>query len=242
MSREPDWVREQPIRLEHVSVQRGEVAILTDISLVLEAHHRHVILGASGSGKSTLVRLLNRLEDPDSGRIFLGERPLASLPVLTARRQIGLVMQSPRPLPGTLGDNLAYPFVVQKRPSPERTEQLEALAEVGLDPDWIDRDALPLSGGERQRLAIAVMLGMNPEMLILDEPTAALDPASARRIADLLDQRAKLQGLRTIVVTHDRALAPRLGNWGVRIAGGTVVDSGPIMDVISRANETDTDV
>ena len=235
-----DWVRGQPIRLEQVTIQRGEVKILQDISLTLEPHHRHVLLGTSGSGKSTLVRLLNRLDDPDSGRIFLGDVPLVHLPILELRRQIGVVMQSPRPLPGTLRDNLAYPFVVGQIPIPERSCQLEALAEVGLDPGWIDRDAAQLSGGERQRLAVAVALGMKPEILILDEPTAALDPANARGIADLVDHRVRSQGLRTIVVTHDRALASRFGDWGIRLERGVVADSGPILELLARANETDT--
>ena len=235
-----EWQLGLPIRLAKVSVKRGEIEILRELDFILEPERRYVILGASGSGKSTLIRLLNRLDDPDSGQIRFGNSPLTRLPVLDVRRRVGLVPQSPRPLPGTLGDNLAYPFVVRQRPSPDGAWQLAALAEVGLDPGWIDRDAASLSGGERQRLAIAVALGMNPEILILDEPTAALDPASGRGIADLLDHRVEVQGLRTIVVTHDRALVPRLGDWGVRIAGGTVADAGPIRDVLARADETDT--
>ena len=234
-----DWVRGQPIRLENVGVQRAEIEILRGISLTLEPGRRHVILGASGSGKSTLVRLFNRLDDPDSGQILVGDLPLSRFPILELRRRIGLVMQSPRPLLGSLGDNLAYPFAVRQELEPDRDQRTTALAEVGLDPDWIDRDAASLSGGERQRLAIAVALGMKPEILILDEPTAALDPASARGIADLLDHRARTEGLRTIVVTHDRGLAPNLGAWGIRLDRGTVADSGPIRDVLARADEAD---
>ena len=221
-------------------VQRGGSKILDGIDLKIEPDRRVVVVGASGSGKSTLIRLLNRLDDPDSGRIFLGEVPLASLPVLVLRRQVGVVMQSPRPLPGTLGDNLAYPFVIRHIAGPDRELQINALAEVGIDPGWIDRDASQLSGGERQRLAVAVALGMKPEILILDEPTAALDPASARGIADLLDLEARTRGLRTIVVTHDRGLAPRFGDWGIKLERGAVVDSGPILDVLARADETET--
>ncbi len=230
------WPRGQSLRLAGVQVQRDGNAILRGINLDFDPRHRHVIIGASGSGKSTLIRLLNRLDDPDSGTVFLGDVPVSSLPVLDLRRRVGLVFQSPRPLPGTLGENLIYPHIVRKLPPPERDRQIGALAEVGLDPAWLDRAAGPLSGGERQRLAIAVALGMDPEILVLDEPTAALDPNSARRISDLLDQKAQTRGLRTIVVTHDRAQAVRLGDWGVRLEAGVIADQGPILDVLHRAD------
>jgi len=236
MTFESAWPGHQALRLEVVRVSRGGHEILRGINFVFEPDHRHVIIGASGSGKSTLIRLLNRLDDPDSGTVFLGDVPVSSLPVLDLRRRVGLVFQSPRPLPGTLGENLIYPQIVRKLPPPERDRQLGALAEVGLDPAWLDRAAGPLSGGERQRLAIAVALGMDPEILVLDEPTAALDPNSARRISELLDQKAQNQGLRTIVVTHDRAQAARLGDWGVRLEAGVIADQGPILDVLHRAD------
>lgn len=229
------WIPQQLLRLDGVCITRGDRPILRGISLAFEPGHRHVLIGRSGSGKSTLVRLLNRLDDPDSGAIRLGDRPLASLPVLEVRRRIALVPQSPRPLPGTLADNLAYAFDARRLPRPGAAALAGALAEVGLDPGGLARDAGALSGGERQRLALAVALAARPELLVLDEPTAALDPASARRVADLLDRRARDEGLRTIVVTHDHALAPRLGDVGIRLEAGRVADVGAILDVIGRA-------
>ncbi len=240
MSFETTWPGGQSLRLEGVKVRRGGSEILRGIDLAFEAHRRHVIIGASGSGKSTLIRLLNRLDDPDSGAIWVGDTPLSHLPILEVRRQVGLVFQSPRPLPGSLSDNLAYPFQVRKLPGPDRTNQLEALTEVGLDPAWLDRDASRLSGGERQRLAIAAALGLRPEILVLDEPTSALDPVSGRQVAELLERRSQTQGLRTIVVTHDRAQAARLGNWCIRVDSGAIADQGPIGDVLRRADRADT--
>ncbi len=224
------------LRLRDVIVRRGGVLILRGITLAFELELRHVLIGATGSGKSTLIRLLNRLDDPDSGTITLGDVPLASLPVLEVRRRIALVFQTPRPLPGTLGDNLLYPYSVGKSPAPDHEQQAEALRAVGLDPGWVDRDSARLSGGERQRLAIAVALGMKPEILVLDEPTAALDPASARVIASLLAHRAATDKLRTIVVTHDRAMAPLLGDWGIRLEAGMIRDQGPIQQLLDRAD------
>ena len=230
----------QALRLRDVRVQRGGTEILHGINLDFEPDHRYVILGASGSGKSTLIRLLNRLDDPDSGTITLGAVPLARWPVLEVRQGIGLVLQSPRPLPGTVEDNLQYAGQLRNRPALDRDRHEHALTEVGLDPTWLDRVAAQLSGGERGRLAIAMALGMSPEILILDEPTAALDPASARQISDLLARKHQTERLRTIVVTHDRILAPLMGDRGVRLERGTVADVGLIHDVLIRANVAST--
>ena len=235
MSDESAWPRGEPLRLEGVTVRRGQSEILKGLDLTFEAGRRYVLIGASGAGKSTLLRLLNRLDDPDAGKVMVGGTNLASLPVRVVRGAVGLVFQSPRPLPGTLLENLAYPHAIRGRVVPDPSKFAGALEEVGLDPAWLDRDASALSGGERQRLAIATALGMDPEILALDEPTSALDPASARKVADALARRSE-SGLRTIVVTHNREQAARLGDWTVRMEAGTVVDQGPTAEVLARAD------
>jgi putative ABC transport system ATP-binding protein len=235
MIHESTWPRGKALRLENVRVSRGSAVILDGIDLAFEPGRRYLLIGASGAGKTTLIRLLNRLDDPQEGRILIGETPLASLPSRVVRSAVGLVFQAPRPLPGTVLDNLVYPHAIRGRPAPDRTKLAESLVEVGLDPGWLDRDASSLSGGERQRLAIATALGLDPEILALDEPTSALDPASAERVADLLGRRSR-SGLRTIVVTHNREQASRLGDWTVRLEGGRVVDQGPTTEVLARAD------
>lgn len=237
MIHESTWAPGQPLRLEGVTVHRGPTEILRGVDLTFETHRRYVLIGASGAGKSTLLRLLNRLDDPDGGRIFVGETALASLPVRVVRRSVGLVFQAPRPLPGTLLENLAYPHAIRGRGVPDASKLVEMLEEVGLDPSWLDRDASALSGGERQRLAIAAALGLGPEILALDEPTSALDPTSAQWVADALHRRTK-SGLRTIVVTHNREQAARLGDWTVRLEGGKVVDQGPTAEVLARSDSS----
>jgi ABC-type methionine transport system ATPase subunit len=230
------WPWAQALRLERVEVRRGAAEILQGVDLTFEPNRRYVIVGASGSGKSTLLRLLNRLEDPSAGCITIGAIPLAALPPRMVRRAVGLVFQAPRPLPGTVAENLAYPSQVVGLPSPGRGVTAEALIEMGLDPDWLDRDASGLSGGERQRLAIAVALRAEPEILALDEPTAALDPASARRVAEVLARRFETQGLRTIVVTHHREHAAWLGETAIVLDAGRVIDQGPTAEVLARAD------
>ncbi|MDB5353231.1 MAG: transporter ATP-binding protein [Planctomycetota bacterium] len=217
-------------------MRRGGAAILDGIDLAFEPGRRYVLVGASGSGKSTLLRLLNRLEDPSGGHVRIGETAFTDLSVRAVRSGVGLVFQSPRPLPGSVAENLAYPFTVRGWTPPGPDVMAESLLEFGLEPRWLGRDASGLSGGERQRLALAVALGADPEILALDEPTSALDPGSARRIADILSERVETTGLRTIAVTHHRGHAPMLGETAVVLDRGRVVDQGPIGELLARVD------
>ena len=230
-----DWVQGETLRLEGVVVRRGGGDVLKGVDLAFEPGRRYVLIGASGAGKSTLLRLLNRLDDPDAGQVMIGTRPMTAVPPRTARKAIGLVLAAARPLPGTVAENLVYPLAILGQPAPDRPALAARLDEVGLDPGWLDRDARELSTGERQRLALATALGVGPEILALDEPTAALDPATAHRVADVLARRCETDGLRTIVATHDRALAGRFGDVGIRLDAGRVVAVGPIADVLAGA-------
>ena len=115
------------------------------------------------------------------------------------------------------------------------TETMSAsLLEVGIEPRWLSRDASGLSGGERQRLALAMALGADPEILALDEPTSALDPALARKIVEVLSDRAETTGLRTIAVTHHRGHAPMLGETAIVLDHGRVVQTGPVGELLAR--------
>lgn len=232
---DPSWPTGQPLLVDQVVVRRGPRTILHQVSLAFEPGHRYVLLGPSGSGKSTLLRLLNRLEDPTEGTIRLGNRPYPSLPSPLIRRSVGLVFQNPTVLPGLIRDNLAYPWRLRDQAPPDDQTLAAGLRHVGLDPSWLDRQASALSGGERQRLALLTALQNAPEFLLLDEPTSGLDPVSARRIADLLEQLAQ-GGLRPIAVTHHREHASWLGDQGIHLRDGQVVDAGPIEQVLQRAD------
>ena len=230
------WPRDQPLILDAVFAHRGGTEILRGLSLTFPTGGRTTVIGPSGAGKSTLLRLLNRLADPSAGQIRIGETPINDFAVTTLRRRVGLVFQSPRPLPGTVAENLGYPYeIVGERPDGDFAA---ALVEVGLDPAWLDRDASGLSGGERQRLAIAVALQTRPSILALDEPTSALDPSSARKVAEALRKRSERDGLTTIAVTHNRDQAPWLGDRTVVLEAGRVIDDGPTADVLGRADES----
>jgi putative ABC transport system ATP-binding protein len=229
-----DWPTNQPLRLEGVHARRVGVEVLHGIDLTFPPGSRTTLIGPSGSGKSTLLRLLNRLADPSAGRILLGATPITAFPVTLVRVKIGLVFQTPRPLPGTVLEALSYPYTLSGRSAPR--DLSGALVEVDLDPGWLDRDAAALSGGERQRLALAVALQTDPVILALDEPTSALDPSSARRVAELLRRRSERDGLTTVVVTHNRDQTPWLGDRTVALDAGRVVDEGSTEDVLARAD------
>lgn len=236
LSHARSWTRGLPLRIQGVRMKRGGTEILRGVDLVFEPDRRYVVVGPSGAGKSTFLRLLNRLEDPSDGSITLGPNSLCELPVRTVRRNVGLVFQNPRPLPDTVAANLIYPYEAIGARVPAAAQLAAALEEVGLEAGWLERGAMGLSGGERQRLALAVALQANPEILALDEPTAGLDPASARGIADLLARRFEESGLRTIVVTHHREHAAWLGETAVVLGAGRVVDQGPTAEVLARSD------
>ena len=191
--------------------------MLHDLSLRIE-QGATAILGPSGAGKSTLLRLLNRLADPDRGRIhFLGE-DLRELDVLWLRRRACLVPQLPAPLPGTVAHNVAAgPTMAGRDADVERALEL-----AGLGGGFAGRDVERLSVGEQQRVMLARALALEPDVLLLDEPTAALDHEAKvgveRTLADL-----HRPGISTVLVTHDHAQAARLAGTTIELrAGGGV--------------------
>ncbi len=235
ISPHPAWPRGQTLQLKDVSVSRGGHEILNGVNVAFEPGYRYVVIGPSGAGKSTLIRLLNRLDDPTSGQVCLGETSLSRMPVPAVRSGVGMVFQTSQALEGSVADNLAYPFEVRGQPRPSNEALSGWLEEVGLDAGWVGREARGFSGGERQRLAIARALVIQPEILVLDEPTSALDPVSARRVAELLERECEALGLRTITICHQREHARWLGDRAVMMESGRVVDVGPIGEILARS-------
>ena len=174
------------------------------------------ILGPSGSGKSTLLRLLNRLADPDKGTVRYRGEDVRSYDVLELRRRACLVPQLPAPLPGTVADNVGYgPRLRGREVDPKRPLEL-----AGLGPALLDRDASRLSVGEQQRVMLARALALEPEVLLLDEPTAALDEVAREAVERTLSGLRERAGLSMIVVTHDRGQAERLATRVVQVRDG----------------------
>jgi len=170
------------------------------------------VLGPSGSGKSTLLRLLNRLADPERGEVLFTGQDVRELDPLELRRRACLVPQLPAPFPGSVADNVAYgPRLCDREADVGR-----CLSLAGLSADYAAREASRLSVGEQQRVMLARALALEPAVLLLDEPTAALDEAAR----DAVERALGGLELSMVVVTHDPAQAERLADRVVRLGEG----------------------
>ena len=205
------------LQISHLSKEyptpRGPLAVLSDISLTLEAGDAAAIMGPSGIGKSSLLYILGALERPTNGSVTLdGRNPFELSPIDVAafrNTAIGFVFQDHCLLPQcTVLENVLIPTLVGPS-DPAAGERARRLIEqVGLG-DRVDHRPAELSGGERQRVAVARALIRNPRLLLCDEPTGNLDRASADNVASLLlDLHQRQQGI-LIVVTHSAAMAAR---------------------------------
>src|SRR5437899_10052558 len=203
------------LRFESVSKRfhRGieQVVALDKVDLDVDAGEFVALIGPSGSGKSTLLHLAGGLDQPDGGRIVLGDRDLATMSIgeraKLRRREIGFVFQFFHLIPTlTVKENVELPLMLDGVKSNGRTADL--LDRVGI----AHRGAhLPgeLSGGELQRAAIARALVAGPEMILADEPTGNLDSATSESVLGLLAEQVKESGAALVVVTHDRDVAAR---------------------------------
>jgi UDP-glucose/iron transport system ATP-binding protein len=188
--------------------------VLRDVSLSIP-YGSTALLGPSGSGKSTLLRLLNRLADPDAGVVRFHGTDVRELDPLDLRRRVGLVPQLPAPVPGSVADNVRFgPRLEGRDVDPEPPVRL-----AGLDPSFLDRDASRLSVGEQQRVMLARALALEPEMLLLDEPTASLDADATAAVEHAL---RNLHDLSYVLVTHNAEQADRLTERTIRLEQGRV--------------------
>ena len=209
-------------------VESGGRRIVGPVSATLPDGGVSVLVGPSGSGKSTLLRLCNRLEVPSVGRVLFRGDDIASLDPLQLRRRVGMVFQVPTPFAGSVRDNLLV-----AAPEADEARQLEALRDADLDPSLLDRDAGALSGGEAQRVCLARTMISDPDVLLMDEPTASLDVdhrlALERQGCTLADR-----GVPVVWVTHDLDQVRRVGDWVLRVEDGRVTASGSSAGVLDE--------
>ena len=212
------------IAVRGVRFARGERVVLRDVSFDAPKGAVTALVGPSGAGKSTLLRCLNRLLVPDAGSIALDGEEIGALEPCALRRRAGLVGQTPTMLPGSVRENLAYALDAAAATDVPRLTR--ALDDAGLDASFLDRAAGELSGGERARVALARALTREPELLLLDEPTAALDAAVARHVGATLAALARA-GLGVVIATHDLPFAAAIADRVVALREGTAVAGSP---------------
>ncbi len=209
--------------LDNVCLTRAGVRVLDQLSAQID-RGATAIVGPSGSGKSSLLRLLNRLADPDSGRIDYEGRPITDRDVLALRREVMLVPQLPALVPGTVSDNLDFAARLARRETINGPQAQQALLAAGLDASFGDRDTARLSVGEQQRAMLARALAVEPAVLLLDEPTSALDAEATARVEEALAGLRRRRDLSIVLVTHDAGQAERLADAVIRLepaAGGS---------------------
>ena len=221
-----------------VKVYPGGIRALDGVSLAVDEPVVVAIIGSSGAGKSTLIRCVNRLVEPTSGAVVLNGTDITALRrhgLRTARRRMGMIFQEynlverltvmENVLSGRLGYVGFWRAFRRNYPPEDVVAAFELLDRVGLDGRQ-DARADALSGGQRQRVGIARALMQRPELLLVDEPTASLDPKTARQIMRLIVELAHERGTPTLVNIHDVALAQTYADRIVGLHDGQVVFSG----------------
>jgi len=223
------------LRLKRVSLntmRKGGIAgtpILTDISFEVFPGNRLAIIGPSGAGKTSLLRLLNRLSEPTSGKIYLENHNYQKIPVIELRRQVMLVAQEPKLLGMTVQQALAYPLTLQQLPPTEIQDRIAAGREqLHIPKEWLERTELELSVGQRQLIAIARALIIQPKILLLDEPTSALDAGLAAHVLNVITDLSQTANLTVIMVNHQLDLAQLFSTRVVYLQAGQLQQDAPV--------------
>lgn len=220
--------------LQGVKQVRDGIATLEDVHVTIPRGGITSLIGPSGSGKSSLLRLLNRLDDPVAGTILYGERPISDVPVRQLRRRIGFVFQVSVPFPGTVAQNLTVAAQIAGVPLGEIEDRMgESIRFADLESDLLSRNAARLSVGQMQRVGIARALMTGPETLLMDEPTAALDPETADTLAETIACLSSERGLTVVMASHRMHEAKRLSHYAVMLDKGRVVEAGPAGDLFA---------
>ncbi len=205
--------------------ERRQVALLQPTDFSLKRTDRVSITGSSGSGKSVFLRALALLDAPTSGQILWNHQPIANAQIPHYRSHISYLSQRPALLEGTVEDNLRLPFSLKTLRT--RRFDLQAVTKLlehaGKSPDFLGKNAGDLSGGESQVVSLIRTLQLNPEVLLLDEPTAALDPTSSRDVEALISAWYAADNARAFIwVSHDLDQARRMSDIRLHMSAGVL--------------------
>jgi phosphate transport system ATP-binding protein len=229
----------------------GATQALFDISLLIPERSVTALIGPSGCGKSTFLRSLNRMNDIIEGTHHTGDVLLEGIDifapqidVVSLRKRVGMVFQKSTPFPKSIFDNIAYgPRVAGTRDRATLTRIVEtSLQRAALWNEVKDRlnsSAMALSGGQQQRLCIARALATNPDVLLMDEPASALDPASTARIEDLIFELK--ENYTIVIVTHNMQQAARVSDTTAFFYQGRLIEVGPTRELFTKPRQKQTE-
>lgn len=226
------------LQLYDLKKSYGKTQALDGVSLDVSQGEILVVMGPSGCGKSTLIRCINRLTEPDSGEIFFKGKSIIDMSpekLLKFRRRVGFVFQHFNLIQRlTVKENVMFgPVLSGIDPKQAETRALEALNKVGLSDNT---DSLPkeLSGGQQQRVGIARALAFNPEIMLLDEPTASLDPILVGEVLDVMEDLARNARATMIIVTHEVSFALKVADRIILMDNGKIVEEGIPTEIFAQ--------
>jgi phosphate transport system ATP-binding protein len=241
------------IAIERLDAFFGEVHAVRSVSVELTDRTVTAIIGPSGCGKSTFLRCLNRMHETVpgarvNGRVILDGHDIygSGISPVAVRRQVGMVFQRPTPFPTmSIRDNVAAGLAVaDRRPDARQTDEIveRALRRAALWDEVRDRlrtSATGLSGGQQQRLCIARALATDPEVLLLDEPTASLDPISTQKVEELIYELRR--DVTVIIVTHNMQQAARVSDQTAFFLGGELIEVAPTEKMFTSPSDERTE-
>ena len=237
------------LELRNIRHAYGQQRVVNDLSLTLKKGAIGCLLGPSGCGKTTVLRCIAGFESVSAGAILLNGVMIsnASFCLPPEQRHIGMVFQRPTPFPTmSIRDNVAAGLRIKFGSVPPRKEMDEivqsALVRAGLWDEVKDRlreSAIGISGGQQQRLCIARALATRPEVLLLDEPTASLDPMSTQTIEELVYELR--QSIAVVIVTHNMQQAARVSDSTAFMLAGELVEVAPTRALFTRPNDSRTE-
>jgi phospholipid/cholesterol/gamma-HCH transport system ATP-binding protein len=226
---------DQAVRFEHVCKTFGTRRVLDDVSFAVARSQAFCLLGRSGTGKSVTLRHIIGLLTPDTGQVFVGDRDISALTrreLSEVRKGIGFLFQGAALFDSmTVGDNVAFPLRRHTRLSEQDIvgHAMARLRDVGLERES-DKMPAELSGGMQKRVGLARAMALDPSILLVDEPSAGLDPTTTREIDELLLER-KRRGSTLVVVTHNIPSARLLGDALAVLHKGRIIASGTAADL-----------
>lgn len=225
--------------IEAVNLNRsfGTKPILKDVSLTVERGEVLAIIGPTGAGKTTLLRLLDQLEAPTSGKVLFDGQEVVPRRRTEVRRRLGMVLQKPVVFDATVYDNVAFPLRLRKYDRKSIRDKVNAMLKtVGLD-GYQRRKARTLSGGETQKVALARALITDPQALLLDEPTANLDPVSLNAIEELILRFKRDNEMAIVVATHEMAQGQRLADRIAVMMNGEIIQISKPADIFRTPSD-----